>query len=99
MEQVAGTVKREDIDEREEKKRKREASAGKERTGGKRAEAISGYGKQVDVRRVGGLGRMLGDNSMGGVTSGVGVELSESNRQTIAVKRTGGEEGREESIG
>lgn len=53
----------------------------------------------MDVRRVGGLGRMLGDNSMGGVTSGVGVELSESNRQTIAVKRTGGEEGREESIG
>lgn len=37
---------------------------------------------------------MLRDNSMGGVTPGVGVERSERNRQTIAVKRTGGEEGR-----
>ncbi len=37
---------------------------------------------------------MLGDNSMGGMMPGVGVERTERNRQTIAVKRTGGEEGR-----
>lgn len=61
---------------------------------GKKTEAISGYGKQVDVRMAGGLEAMLRDNSMGGVMLGVGVELSERNRQTIAVKRTGGEEGR-----
>lgn len=39
------------------------------------------------------------DNSMGGVTPGGGSGAGERNRQTIAVERTGGEEGEEESIG
>lgn len=45
-----------------------------------------------------GAGEDCGDNILGGVLSVVGVELSESNRQTIAVKRTGGEERREERM-
>lgn len=78
------------------KKKSREVSGWQEKRGkgGKKADAISGYGKQVDVRMAGGLERMPRENGMGGMTPGVGVEPSERNRQTIAVKRTGGEEGR-----
>lgn len=93
---MAGTVRQEDESEGEKKKSRKESGWQEKQGKGekKKAEAISGYGKQVDVRMVGGLERMPRDNSMGGMTPGVGVEPSERNRQTIAVKRTGGEAGR-----
>lgn len=53
-----------------------------------------GTGKQVEDKVGGGLGVILRDNSMGGVFAEEGLEISDRNRQTIAVKRTGGEEGR-----
>lgn len=56
-----------------ERKKEKEGEWMSRKEGGWVAEAISGYGKQVDATKLG-LEKMLRDSSMGGIKPRVGAE-------------------------